>query len=292
MLPTQSPEARAAALEKAAEARRARAVVRHRLKFGGAAIADVLRQGETDDAIGRMRVSALLESMPGIGRVRARDLMASLGIAESRRVRGLGHQQVQALIAHFGGHALQAAPIVVVAGPSGVGKGTVIAWAREHLPTAWLSVSATTRAPRPGETEGVDYHFLSAEEFDAMVREGAFLEWAEYAGNRYGTPLQPLLEHAAAGQPVLLEIELEGARQVRRRLPQATLVFIAPPTWEELVRRLNGRGTEAPEHVDRRLATARHEMAAAPEFDVTILNDDVERAGAALVDLLESASTK
>ena len=187
---------------------------------------------------------------------------------------------------------LRHAPIIVVAGPSGVGKGTVIAWAREHMPRAWLSVSATTRAPRPGEQDGVNYHYLGSEQFDAMVRDGAFLEWAEYAGNRYGTPLQPLLDHAAAGQPVLLEIELQGARQVRRRLPDARLVFIKPPSWEELVRRLTGRGTESPELVERRLATAREEMACEPEFDVTIVNDDVSSAGQALVDLLESASTK
>lgn len=187
---------------------------------------------------------------------------------------------------------LRHAPIIVVAGPSGVGKGTVIAWAREHLPSAWLSVSATTRAPRPGEVDGENYHFLSRDAFDAMVEAGGFLEWAEYAGNRYGTPLQPLLDHAAAGQPVLLEIELQGARQVRTRLPHATLVFIAPPSWEELVRRLTGRGTEAPDVVAARLATARDEMAAEREFDRTIVNDDVETAGRALVDLLESASTK
>lgn len=184
------------------------------------------------------------------------------------------------------------APIIVVAGPSGVGKGTVIAWAREHLPNAWLSVSGTTRAPRPGEADGVNYHFMTAEAFDALARAGGFLEWAEYAGNRYGTPLQPLLDHAAAGQPVLLEIELQGARQVRSRLPHATLVFIKPPSWEELVRRLTDRGTESPAVVERRLATAREELASEHEFDVTIVNDDVEKAGQALVDLLDSASTK
>lgn len=184
------------------------------------------------------------------------------------------------------------APIIVVAGPSGVGKGTVIAWAREHLPNAWLSVSGTTRAPRPGEADGVNYHFMTAEAFDALARAGGFLEWAEYAGNRYGTPLQPLLDHAAAGQPVLLEIELQGARQVRSRLPHATLVFIKPPSWEELVRRLTDRGTEPPAVVERRLATAREELASEHEFDVTIVNDDVEKAGQALVDLLDSASTK
>lgn len=186
--------------------------------------------------------------------------------------------------------SLHHAPIVVVAGPSGVGKGTVIAWAREHLPSAWLSVSATTRSPRPGEVDGVNYHFLSRADFDAMVQAGKFLEWAEYAGNRYGTPLEPLLDHAAAGQPVLLEIELQGARQVRSRLPNATLVFIKPPSWEELVRRLTDRGTEGPAVVEARLATAREEMAAEPEFDCSIVNDSVDRAGRALVDLLESAS--
>ncbi len=187
---------------------------------------------------------------------------------------------------------LRHAPIIVVAGPSGVGKGTVIAWAREHMPKAWLSVSGTTRKPRPGEVDGVNYHFLSPERFGELVRDGGFLEWAEYAGNHYGTPLQPLLDHAAAGEPVLLEIELQGARQVRARLPHATLVFIKPPSWDELVRRLTGRGTESASVVEHRLATAREEMACEHEFDVTIVNDDVERAGQALVALLDSASTK
>lgn len=183
-------------------------------------------------------------------------------------------------------------PIIVVAGPSGVGKGTVIAWVRDHLPDVWLSVSATTRAPRPGEIDGVNYHFLSREAFDAMIAAGGFLEWAEYAGNRYGTPITPVLEQQASGHPVLLEIELQGARQVRERLPQATLVFLAPPSWEELVRRLTSRGTESSDLVTRRLATAREEMAAESEFDLTIVNDTVESAGRALIDLLESASSK
>lgn len=187
--------------------------------------------------------------------------------------------------------ALQSAPIVVVAGPSGVGKGTIIAWVREHKPDVWLSVSATTRLPRPGEIDGVNYHYLAPERFDAMVQAGEFLEWAEYAGNRYGTPIAPLLEHARSGQPVLLELELQGARQVRERLPEATLVFIAPPSWDELVRRLTGRGTETADVVEHRLATAREEMAAEPEFDRTIVNETVESAGQALIDLLESAST-
>jgi guanylate kinase len=184
------------------------------------------------------------------------------------------------------------APIVVVAGPSGVGKGTVLAWVREQRPEVWVSVSATTRAPRPGEKDGINYHYLSPDQFDAQIAAGGFLEWAEYAGNRYGTPLQPVLDQQALGHPVLLEIELQGARQVRQRLPQALLVFVAPPSWEELVRRLTGRGTESAELVERRLATARQEMAAEAEFDVAIVNDTVESAGRALLHLLESASSK
>jgi guanylate kinase len=182
-------------------------------------------------------------------------------------------------------------PIIVLAGPSGVGKSTVVQWVREHDPRVWFSVSATTRAPRPGEIDGENYHFVSNERFDEMVRNHEFLEWAEYAGNRYGTPLQPLLEHQAHGRPVLLEIELQGVRQVRDRLPQAQLVFLAPPSWEELVARLTGRGTEDPAVVERRLATAREELAAEAEFHTSIVNSSVESAGRALIDLLETPST-
>lgn len=182
-------------------------------------------------------------------------------------------------------------PIVVLAGPSGVGKSSVVQYVKQHDPNVWFSVSATTRAPRPGEVDGVNYHFLSAERFAGMVAAGEFLEWAEYAGNRYGTPLAPVLAQQAAGHPVLLEIELQGARQVRRALPDATLVFLAPPSWEELVRRLTSRGTEAPAVVEARLQRAREELAAEGEFDCTIVNSTVESAGSALVDLLESAST-
>lgn len=183
-------------------------------------------------------------------------------------------------------------PIVVLAGPSGVGKSTVVQYVKEHDPNVWFSVSATTRAPRPGEVDGVNYHFLDAERFDAMIAAGEFLEWAEYAGNRYGTPIAPVLAQQAAGRPVLLEIELQGARQVRAALPGALLVFLAPPSWEELVRRLTGRGTESADIVAARLARARTEMAAEPEFDETIVNTSVESAGEALVNLLESANRK
>ena len=174
--------------------------------------------------------------------------------------------------------------LTVLAGPTAVGKGTVSAYVRERYPQVWLSVSATTRPPRPGEVDGVHYHFVSPERFDEMVRDGDLLEWATVHGrHRYGTPRGAVEQALADGRAALLEIDLQGARQVRETMPQARFVFLAPPSWDELVRRLGGRGTEAEEERERRLATARDELAAETEFDVTIINDDVARASAALV---------
>jgi guanylate kinase len=164
----------------------------------------------------------------------------------------------------------------VLSGPSGVGKSTVVAGLRKECPEIWLSVSATTRPPRPGEVDGREYHFVSDAEFDAMLASGEFLEWARFAGNRYGTPRAPVEEKLAAGIPALLEIDLAGARQVRCAVPDALLVFLSPPSWPELVRRLTGRGTEPPEVVQSRLAAARVELAAETEFDVTLVNTSVE----------------
>jgi len=166
--------------------------------------------------------------------------------------------------------------LTVLSGPSGVGKSTVVRELREHHSEVWLSVSATTRFPRPGEVDGVHYHFVSEERFGELVAENGLLEWAEFAGHRYGTPRDPVLEHLAAGVPVLLEIELQGARQVRAEMPEAQLVFLAPPSWDELVRRLTRRGTEPQDVIDQRLATAREEMAAETEFDVTLVNSSVQ----------------
>jgi guanylate kinase len=149
-----------------------------------------------------------------------------------------------------------------------------------------VSVSATTRAPRPGEVDGVNYRFVTEEQFDELVSDGALLEWAHFAGHRYGTPRSPVDKRLTSGTPVLLEIELEGARQVRRAMPDALLVFLAPPSWEELEARLVGRGTESPDVVTRRLARARVELEAAAEFDVVLVNDDIEVVGSALLDLL------
>jgi guanylate kinase len=166
--------------------------------------------------------------------------------------------------------------LTVLSGPSGVGKSTVIAELRRFCPELWLSVSVTTRSPRAGEVDGREYFFVDDKEFDRMVAEGELLEWAEFAGNKYGTPRMPLDEKLAAGIPCLLEIDLEGARQVRQSMPDARLVFLAPPSWEELVRRLTGRGTEPPEVVQRRLAAARRELAAESEFDLTLVNTSVQ----------------
>ena len=171
------------------------------------------------------------------------------------------------------------ARLTVLAGPTAVGKGTVSADIRERYPEIWLSVSATTRAPRPGEVDGVHYHFVSEDEFDRMVADGQLLEWAVVHGrNRYGTPRGPVEAHLAKGEPALLEIDLQGARQVRASMPDARFVFLAPPSFSELERRLVGRGTEGPEERERRLATARTELAAESEFDHVIVNDDVARA--------------
>jgi len=156
---------------------------------------------------------------------------------------------------------------------------------RATHPEIWLSVSVTTRFPRPGEVDGVHYSFVSNEEFDRLVDEGGLLEWAQFAGNRYGTPRAPVEERLAAGVPVLLEIELQGARQVRASMPEALLVFLTPPTWDELVRRLTGRGTEEPAVIEKRLATAREELAAEHEFDVTLVNTSVQDVVARLIAL-------
>jgi guanylate kinase len=181
-----------------------------------------------------------------------------------------------------------AARLTVLSGPSGVGKGTVVAEVRRLFPHVWVSVSCTTRAPRPGERDGVEYHFVSVAEFTRMVADGELLEHAEFAGNLYGTPRGPVLEHLAAGKPSLLEIELHGAQQVRASMPDAYLIFLAPPSWPELRRRLAGRGTESADVVAARLERAQVELAAVGEFDAVVVNDDVGRAAAKLVDLIEA----
>ncbi|MBO0877120.1 MAG: guanylate kinase [Pseudonocardia sp.] len=178
--------------------------------------------------------------------------------------------------------------LVVLAGPSGVGKSTVVAALRRELPQLYFSVSATTREARPGEVEGRDYHFVDDAEFDRMIASGALLEWAEIHGgmHRSGTPTRQVDEHLAAGDPVLVEVDLAGARAIKAARPDAVTVFLAPPSWDDLVQRLSGRGTDPPAAVRRRLQTAREELAASGEFDVSVVNDDPERVVRRLVSLV------
>jgi guanylate kinase len=179
--------------------------------------------------------------------------------------------------------------VVVVSGPSGVGKGSVHAGLHGLLEGLQMSVSVTTRAPRPGERDGVDYHFVDAAAFDRLVASDALLEWAEYAGNRYGTPREPLDTAVARGRTVLLEIEVQGALQVRSRLPEALLIFLVPPAFEELERRLRDRGTEDEATIQARLEVARTEMGAQDAFDQIVVNDDLDRATAEVARLITRA---
>jgi guanylate kinase len=190
-----------------------------------------------------------------------------------------------------GSETVERGRLIVLAGPSGVGKSTVVAALRPELPRLHFSVSATTRAPRPGEVDGRDYHFVDNAEFDRMIADGELLEWAEIHGglHRSGTPWRPIDEHLAAGDPVLIEVDLAGARAIRSSRAEAVMVFLAPPSWDELVSRLSGRGTDSEDDVRRRLETARAELAAQDEFDRTVVNGDLRVVVEQLVSLLSGA---
>ena len=180
--------------------------------------------------------------------------------------------------------------LTVLAGPTAVGKGTIAAYVREHHPEVWISVSVTTRPPRPGEEQGRHYWFVSEAEFDRMVADDELLEWAVvHRSARYGTPRRPVEQALADGRPALLEIDLQGARQVRQSMPGALFVFLKPPSWEELVRRLVGRATESDDEQDVRLETAREELAAEREFDATVVNTEVHLAAEELVALMKGS---
>jgi guanylate kinase len=180
------------------------------------------------------------------------------------------------------------APVLVLSGPSAVGKSTVVRCVRERVADLHFSVSVTTRAPRPGEVDGVDYSFVTADRFQQLIDDGALLEWAEIHGglHRSGTPAAPIREATEAGHPVLIEVDLAGAWAVKKAMPDAITVFLAPPSWEALESRLTGRGTETPEVMARRLATARAEMAAQDDFDEVVVNSQLESACAELISLL------
>ena len=282
---------RVAASAAAVAARQARAELKRKLREGEIAPLRVLElsRDETHPAAS-LRVTDYVQTFPAIGRVKSARILEHLQISERKRLGGLGVRQRRRLehwVREREG-SRPARPIVtVLAGPTAVGKGTVVRYVLEHWPEVKLSVSATTRPPRPGEIHGEHYYFVDDTEFDRMLAHDELLEWATVHGvHRYGTPRQPVYEAAERGQLVLLEIDLQGARQVRQAEPGAQLVFLAPPSWEELVERLQGRGTEDREEQERRLSTARVELAAADEFDTVIVNDTVAEAASALLSVM------
>ncbi|MEO6532171.1 MAG: guanylate kinase [Pseudolysinimonas sp.] len=285
---------RVAAARAAVAARRARAQVKQAVANRERKALDVAESawaGEPTSPEATLRVRELLMSIPSLGPTRADKAMDQLGIAASKRVGGLGVRQRVKLREYLslreGRTESPTSRLVVLAGPTAVGKGTVSRYIREHYPNVLLSVSATTRAPRPGEVDGEHYYFVSDAQFDAMVAHGEFLEWATvHNASRYGTPRPPIDAALKHGKSVLLEIDLQGARAVRREMPDALLVFLLPPSWDELVRRLVGRGTEDAAEQARRLETAKVEMQAQDEFDVKVVNREVGQAAAEVVELL------
>jgi guanylate kinase len=285
MLPPKlSRRSRRKAGQRAVAARQERAKVKELITKGEIFFFDLF----TDDrkSITRMKLIDLLQSVPGIGRSRAEIILERTGISPSRRIGGVGHRQLELLRQEFLliKNSRKSGKLLVVSGPSGVGKSTITNKLRGDE-RFWISISATTRKMRTGEVEGVDYLFVSDEKFDQMVIEDEFLEWANFAGAKYGTPRKAVDEALLAGKNVILEIELNGARQVRKNSKNAILVFIEPPSWEELTTRLVNRGTESEHSTQTRLDRAREELKAATEFDHVVVNHQVEQSVEELVSL-------
>lgn len=281
---------RVAAGRAAVAARQARAAVKHAVATRTRAALDVAQAAwaDAESAEAGLRVRELLTSIPGLGPTRVARVMDGLAISDKKRVGGLGIRQRAKLHDYLQAREGDVpSRLVVLAGPTAVGKGVVSAYIRENYPAVHFSVSATTRPARPGEVDGVHYYFVSDAEFDRMITEQELLEWAVVHNSyRYGTPRPPIDAALAEGRSVLLEIDLQGARAVRAVMPEARLVFLLPPTWEELVRRLIGRGTESPAEQQRRLETARVELAAQDEFDYKVVNHEVDQAAQEVVDLM------
>ncbi|MCC2028989.1 guanylate kinase [Microbacterium sp. YMB-B2] len=288
---------RAAAARRAVERRQARASLKRDLGMRVTtpqAVAE-LAFADADSVAGSMRVTDFLLALPAIGVGKRDRILTELDISPVKRLGGLGVRQRASLL-HWLDERFPApeprtgrSRLLVLAGPTAVGKGTVAAHIRENHPEIHLSVSATTRAPRPGEIDGVHYYFVDDAEFDRLIAEGELLEYAVvHNKSRYGTPRAPIDAALAEGRTVLLEIDLQGARQVRAAEPSATLIFLLPPTWDELVHRLVGRGTENEEERARRLRTAKVELAAQSEFDYRIVNEDVAAAAREVVELSEA----
>ncbi|MGB4778434.1 guanylate kinase [Microbacterium sp.] len=285
---------RVAASRRAVAARRERAALKHDVAMRVITPQELLARAlaEPDSPAGAMRITDFLTALPAIGEGKRDRILAALGISPVKKLGGLGVRQRVSLQGWLDDRFPPLAPradrsrLIVLAGPTAVGKGTVAARVREHHPEIMLSVSATTRAPRPGEVDGEHYFFVDDAAFDELIRSGALLEHATvHNAFRYGTPKAPIEKALAEGRTVLLEIDLQGARQVRAAAPDATLVFLTPPSWDELVSRLVGRGTEDAEERARRLKTAKTELAAQQEFDYRVVNDDVARAAAEVASL-------
>ncbi|CAG7845525.1 Guanylate kinase [Pseudoclavibacter triregionum] len=286
------PVDRAAASRAAVAARRARAEVKKAIASSTRSTIEVLDASAdpANQAEHSLRVTHFLLSIPHVGQTKTDRILAQLAISPSKRLGGLGANQRERLRRYLLEHFPQrvAAPrLVVLAGPTAVGKGTVSAYIRDHYPDVLMSVSATTRAPRPGEVDGVHYLFVDDAEFDRMIEADELLEYATvHNAHRYGTPRGPIEAALEMGRPVLLEIDIQGARQVRERMPDARLVFLLPPSWDDLVARLVGRGTETAEEQTRRLETAKVELAAQDEFDDLVVNDQVPDAARRVVTLM------
>ncbi|UPL12128.1 guanylate kinase [Microbacterium sufflavum] len=290
---------RAAAARRAVERRRARASLKRDLTMRVVTPQAVLRRATADpDSVeGSLRITDFLLALPAIGAGKRDRVLEELRISPVKRLGGLGARQRRVLEEWLDGRFPPATPrearsrLLVLAGPTAVGKGTVAAHIRDNNPEIHLSVSATTRAPRPGEIDGVHYYFVDDAEFDRLIADGELLEYAVvHNRSRYGTPRAPIDAALAEGKTVLLEIDLQGARQVRAAEPSATLIFLLPPSWDELVHRLVGRGTEDAEERARRLRTAKVELAAQNEFDHLVVNEDVATAAREVVDLSTSSA--
>ena len=285
MLPPRlSSRARRKAGEKAVLARQDRAKVKEQVASGELFFFDLFK--DERKSIARMKLVDLLQSVPGIGQARAQIIFERTKISPSRRIGGVGHRQIELLRQEFLliKNSRIIGKLLVVSGPSGVGKSTITNRLRADE-RFWISVSVTTRIMRTGEVDGIDYIFVSEDKFNQMIKANDFLEWADFAGSKYGTPKKAVEEALQDGKNVILEIELNGARQVRKNSKNAILIFIEPPSWEELTARLINRGTESEQSTQARLDRAKEELSAAAEFDHVVINHQVEQSVAELVSL-------
>jgi guanylate kinase len=281
--PQLTADQRSAALVKAKESRQVRSLAKAKIKSGEMSLMQIFNLAQSDPIIAKMRVADLLAALNGVGKIRANSIMERLNISSTRRIQGLGKHQIAALVNEFS-PTTSRGRLMVLSGPGGVGKSTIAAYIRKHG-TFWVSVSSTTRKPRANEKDGVEYNFLSDEEFDREIARDHFLEWAHFAGARYGTPRKPVEKELLMGKNVLLEIDIEGAKQVRAHAPEAILVFLEPPSWEELVSRLERRATDSPQRRAERLQLAQDELEAATFFDHRLINDQVENVVQKLLSL-------